>query len=258
MHATQAINNLIEAKMHFDLTGWVVTETLNSAQVEELQRAVDEVQSWGSSVNCLNHFEMTKDGAKLCRTEYFTPFHEGLKKLLTKGEVLAMASTLLGEQAVLYKEKINYKLSGGAGWNPHQDAPAYPFINRHVSCMIAVDDSTIENGCLEIVSGAHGELLAMDKNSCIQSSVVEAMKWQAIELRAGQTMWFHSLTPHRSADNKSDNDRRALYPTFNALREGDLREDYYRLKIEEFEKHSQTGDEVRLSLIDDFRGKKVK
>ena len=220
--------------MHFDLTGWVVTETLNSTQVEELQRAVDEVQSWGSSVNCLNHFEMTKDGAKLCRTEYFTPFH------------------------VLYKEKINYKLSGGAGWNPHQDAPAYPFINRHVSCMIAVDDSTIENGCLEIVSGAHGELLAMDKNSCIQSSVVEAMKWQAIELCAGQTMWFHSLTPHRSADNKSDNDRRALYPTFNALREGDLREDYYRLKIEEFEKHSQTGDEVRLSLIDDFRGKKVK
>jgi len=55
---------------------------------------------------------------------------------------LSIAGALLGEPAVLYKEKINYKLAGGAGYAPHQDAPAYPFIDVHVSCMVAVDDST--------------------------------------------------------------------------------------------------------------------
>ena len=57
--------------------------------------------------------------------------------------MLETASALLVEQAVLYKEKINYKLVGGAGYAPHQDAPAYPFIATHVSCMVAVDDGHI-------------------------------------------------------------------------------------------------------------------
>lgn len=65
----------------------------------------------------------------------------------------------MGEPACLYKEKINYKLVGGAGFLPHQDAPAYPFIKTSISCLIAVDASTIANGCLEVVDGFHQELL---------------------------------------------------------------------------------------------------
>ena len=90
------------------------------------------------------------------------PFHEGLRALLTTGPMLDAASALLGEPAVLYKEKINYKLPGGAGYAPHQDAPAYRFVERHVSCMVAVDDALIDNGCLEVVSGMHHEVLPTD------------------------------------------------------------------------------------------------
>jgi ectoine hydroxylase-related dioxygenase (phytanoyl-CoA dioxygenase family) len=79
--------------------------------------------------------------------------------LAAKGDMLSHASDLLEEQAVLYKEKVNFKLAGGAGWSPHQDAPAYPFITSHVSCMVAVDNATMENGCLEVVSGAHATAL---------------------------------------------------------------------------------------------------
>ena len=68
--------------------------------------------------------------------------------------MLDAASALLGEPAVLYKEKVNYKLPGGAGYAPHQDAPAYPFVAKHVSCLVAIDDAGIDNGCLEVVSGA--------------------------------------------------------------------------------------------------------
>ena len=90
----------------------------------------------------LHHREMTDDGPKLCRSENFVPFHDGLRALLTTGPMLDTASALLGQEAVLYKEKVNYKLAGGAGYAPHQDAPAYPFIDSHVSCMVAVDDAT--------------------------------------------------------------------------------------------------------------------
>ncbi len=158
---------------------------------------------------------------------------------------------------MLYKEKINYKLPGGAGYAPHQDAPAYPFIDAHVSCMVAVDDATLDNGCLEVVSGLHHDVLAMDESGCVSREVVERLDWAAVEVRAGETLWFHSRTPHRSAANRSPSARRALYPTYNAASEGDLREDYYREKLAEFDRRRAEGSHAGVSLIGDFQGRPV-
>jgi hypothetical protein len=46
--------------------------------------------------------------------------------------------------------------------------------------------------------------------------------------------------------------RRALYPTYNAASEGDLRERYYEQKLAEFADADDTGP--RVSLIGDFQG----
>jgi ectoine hydroxylase-related dioxygenase (phytanoyl-CoA dioxygenase family) len=122
--------------------------------------------------------------------------------------------------------------------------------------MVAVDDATVENGCLEIVSGRHAELLATDERGCITASLVADMTWQYAPIKAGQTLWFHSLTPHRSGANRSTRDRRALYPTYNALTEGDLRESYYAEKLQKFGS-AESGERVVLSLIGDFEGRPV-
>jgi hypothetical protein len=106
------------------------------------------------------------------------------------------------------------------------------------------------------VSGRHQGLLDTDERGCITASVVEEMDWQFAPIRAGQTLWFHSLTPHRSGANRSTRDRRALYPTYNALSEGDLRESYYAEKLERFAA-AERGERVVLSLIGDFEGRPV-
>ena len=247
-----------DAVAHFSATGWVLVNTLDAAGVDDLRRAVDDISSWPDNGDgWLHHREMTDAGPKLCRSENFVPFHAGMRALLTGGGLVADASALLGEPAVLYKEKINYKLAGGAGYAPHQDAPAYRFVDAHVSCMLAVDDAGIDNGCLEVVSGRHHELLPMDDTGCIRADVVAELAWEAAPIRAGQCLWFHSRTPHRSGANTSATDRRAIYPTYNALREGDLREAYYRDKLAEFASTAE-GDRVQVSLIGDFQGRAVR
>lgn len=247
----------IEQIAQFNDLGWLITQTLDENQTATLQTWVQEIQDLPDTGPWLHYREQTEHGPKLCRTEYFTPSHDGFRKFLTQGAMINTASSLLGEQAVLYKEKINYKLVGGAGYSPHQDAPAYRFVDIHLSCMVAVDDATIENGCLEVVSGMHKEILPTDDGGCIAQHVVDAMEWFPVELHAGQTLWFHSRTPHRSGDNNSKRDRRALYPTYNALSEGDLREPYYAQKLQEFQDSENTGKKVRVSLINDFRGRPV-
>lgn len=243
---------------HFARNGWLLVRGGDAGAIAEVQGWVDEVAGWPEGDGeWLQYREMTDDGPKLCRSENFVPFHEGLRALLATGPMLDTASALLGEPAVLYKEKINYKLAGGAGYAPHQDAPAYRFVESHVSCMVAVDGASVDNGCLEVVSGRHHELLPTDDSGCIAPEVVAELVWDPVPVEAGDTLWFHSRTPHRSGPNASSRPRRAIYPTYNAAREGDLREAYYRQKLDEFAAAEQAEGRVQVSLIGDFQGRPV-
>lgn len=244
---------------HFRRNGWLVTRTLEGDDVARLRGWVDEVAAWSDGGPWLHYRELTDGGPALCRTENFVPHHDGLRALLTAGPMVEVASALLGEPAVLYKEKINYKLPGGAGYSPHQDAHAYRFVDVHVSCMVAIDDATEANGCLEVVSGAHTELLPVDERGCIPDDVVASLAWMPVEVRAGDALWFHSRTPHRSGPNRSGMPRRAMYPTYNAASAGDLRTEYYEAKLAELAAAASVdGDRVAVSLIGDFEGRPVR
>jgi ectoine hydroxylase-related dioxygenase (phytanoyl-CoA dioxygenase family) len=75
-----------------------------------------------------------------------------------------------------------------------------------------------------------------------------------VSVPAGATLWFHSRTPHRSGPNRSARPRRALYPTYNAAREGDRRAEYYAAKAAAFAA-ATPGDRAQVSLIGDFEGR---
>jgi hypothetical protein len=243
---------------HFRAHGWVAVDALDAATTARLPRWVDEVASLPDGAGgVLQHYEGTDDGRLLCRSENFVPVHEGLRNLLCRGPMIEVAGALLGEPAVLYKEKVNYKLAGGAGYSAHQDAPAYPMIGCHVSAMVAIDAADASNGALEVVSGCFDAVLPLDERGCITEAVAATLDWQVVPLRVGQTLWFHSRTPHRSAANRSAVPRRALYPTYNAASEGDRRAEYYATKQAVFAGDQPPGDRARVSLIGDFEGRPV-
>ena len=244
------------AAREFAVRGWVVVDAVPPAAKEQLARWADEVAGLPDSAGVWHHRELTERGPQLCRTEHFLEAHAGLRGLLGAGPLVAIAGALIGEPAVLYKEKVNYKLPGGAGHSPHQDAPAYPMIDAHVSAMIAIDDSDDGNGGLDVVSECFDAVLPADGRGCVRSDVAATLDWQAVALRAGDTLWFHSRTPHRSGANGSDRARRAFYPTYNAAREGNRRAEYYAAQSVAFAGRGP-GDRALVSLIDDFEGRPV-
>jgi 2-aminoethylphosphonate dioxygenase len=249
---TRGWNPLID---HFRTYGWVVVDAIDGETAAALPRWTGEVAALPEGPGgVLQHYEGTDDGPQLCRSERFVDVHTPLRELLCRGRLPEIAGALLGEPAVLYKEKVNHKLPGGAGYSPHQDAPAYPMIDVHVSAMIAVDDADATNGGLEVVSSCFDRVLPVDDRGCIRSSIVDTLLWEPVPLRAGQTLWFHSRTPHRSGPNRSQLPRRAIYPTYNAAREGDRRADYYSTKERAFAA-SEPNDRALVSLIGDFEGR---
>lgn len=231
-----------------------VPGVITGKELDYLRDSIDNISRlYDGERGVMQHFERTVDGARICRSERLIEAHSGLADLINGEHLLGMAGELLGEPAVLYKEKVNYKLAGGAGFAPHQDAPAYPFIATHLTCMIAIDSASPSNGCLEMVAARHDEVLPMDDAGCIRPDLADAMVWTPISVEAGDLLWFHSYTPHRSSSNTSPHDRRAVFCTYNAQREGDLRQAYYDEKMAQFTGQHE-GHHTRVSLIGDFRG----
>ena len=204
-----------------------------------------------SSPKWMNHFEYINGKPNLCRTEDFVPYHNQFKKLLTDGKIYKLLSQLFNEEVVLYKEKINYKLPGGAGYSPHQDAVAYPFIKKHATCLIPIDDSNESNGCIYFSPWPYNDnLLEIDpKNGCIPESISKELKWIPCEAKNGDLVIFSSYTPHFSNKNFSNFSRRALYATYNSLNEGDMRDEYYVKKKKKLSDNSS-----RISIIGHFQG----
>lgn len=230
--------DLLPPEMHQKLSDWVEDISRPSSPGEER----------------FHYFEATDFGHQLCRTERFLADHRELRDLLTLGEPKRIASELLGDPAIVYKEKVNYKGPGGAGFTPHQDATAYDFVKRHVTCLIAVDPMTLENGCLEFSDYGKDELMPTDGSGCIEAAYANTLHWRPIMLPAGGALFFTSYVPHRSGPNLSQHSRRALYITYAPASEGDLREDYYRNR-DRLMAETNAITPGRISTIGHFQGK---
>ena len=173
----------------------------------------------------------------LCRTENFANHHPGFDNLLRGPRILHLLEQLAGEPMLLFKEKINYKLSGSGGFAPHIDSTAYTHIKnvKHLTILLAVDAATMTNGGLEVVPGSHEMVVPITVgDNCIEPAWVKQANWTPCELQAGELLVFGSYLAHRSGANRSQVDRKAVYATYNSAREGDLYEDYYKDRAKEW------------------------
>lgn len=192
-----------------------------------LERCVDDVERW--PVQRGRHMVYAEENGLLSRIENFVPLHPALGELVRRGRLFRAVCVLLGERAVLFKDKINFKLPGGGEFKAHQDVQAgwLRYAPRFISAMIAIDPATVENGCLEITSGRHREGLIGDAWAPLSGSQEAAMRFVPAPCQPGDVIFFDGQTPHRSAVNRSRTRRRALYLTWSPRSSGDQRARYF-------------------------------
>lgn len=220
---------------HWRQHGYVVLRDALGPLADEIQAWTEDLARWPETPGkWMKWFEKTDTDARLlCRVEDFVPYHPKLAGFLNSEAVLQVLSALMGEPAVLYKEKINFKLPGGAGYGAHQDTPAFGTFGHtvHITMMVPVDDAHPDNGCLEMVRDhPRGTMLAQAEDGTIDPTVANALSWTPLPARRGDLVFFDSFVPHRSAANQSPRPRRALYVTYNKAAEGDYRNAYFRQK----------------------------
>lgn len=170
-----------------------------------------------------------KGGKILSRIEKFTESHEKLKAFVYDDKTLGRAGELLGGPAVLFKEKINFKMPGGGGFKPHQDIqPGWDdYAKYFLSVLVTIDDSHAKNGCLELAAGHHKRGLIGRRWEPLEGKELEGIVFQKYPMKPGDVAYFDCFVPHQSEPNLTDTARRNLYLTFNRASEGDHREKYF-------------------------------
>ena len=158
---------------------------------------------------------------------------EGFHDLFWNPAFTRAASQLLGDVSVrLWHDQLFCKPAhhgGVVAW--HQDYSYWTCTRpmQHLTCWVALDDATTENGCLNYIPGSHrwGLLdrpnLAGDMNGLMEFLNDEqkaAFKPIPIELKKGYATFHHPLLVHGSHENKSERSRRAF--VLNAFADGTM------------------------------------
>ena len=139
---------------------------------------------------------------------------------------------MLGGEVYHYHSKLTAKEPRvGGAWEWHQDygywyhnGCVYPYM---ASVMLALDHSTRENGCLQVLRGSHhagrvdhgvlpGEQVGADPRRVEQ--MLKQLELVYAEMSPGDGLFFHSNVMHRSDQNRSENRRWTVLFCYNAAR----------------------------------------
>ena len=135
---------------------------------------------------------------------------------------------LLGDEVYHYHHKMICKEPRvGGAWAWHQDYGSWynnGCLFPHMgSCMIAVDEATKANGCLQVLKGSHhigridhgkvGDQTGADPERV--QAARERLELVHVELAPGSAVFFHANLLHRSDQNKSENPRWAFICCYN-------------------------------------------
>jgi len=218
----------------FERDGYLLVRNLfDAAEMRDIIAWTDDIAAWPEVPGqYMMYFEQSRrePGRRILnRIEDIEPYHAGFSDLFLGEKLQGVAAELLGEPAVLYKDKINFKMPGGDGFRAHQDVQAGwdTYAGLHITALVSIDASTPANGCLEMAAGMHRAGLLGDKWKPLDENTLE---YTAIPTQPGDAVFFDSYAPHRSGPNMTDSPRRVLYVTYNRLSEGDQRRRYYRDK----------------------------
>jgi len=250
-----------QQKREFKELGFIVIPAFYSG--EEIAR----IAAWISELDHIQpepgkeamYFEQSRISGDniLVRVENFLGDHnpEVTAQILSK-KTRDCLEDLLGEEAVLFKDKINYKLPGCRPDKLHQDQAAgwNTFSDWFISMAIVVDENRKDNAAITFMSSGNYERQLMTEEW--QPLTHDAPPYQPeeeytlLEAKPGTVIFFDSYVPHGSPANNSDSDRRNIYLTFNRAAEGDMRARYYAEKWKNYPpndaRHARSSDTFRV------------
>jgi phytanoyl-CoA hydroxylase len=146
----------------------------------------------------------------------FTRFDARLLAIAEKPELLALIGRLMDGPPVRFQDMALIKpprLGREKPWHQDHAYFDFPLGTRIVGVWIALDEATVENGCMHVLPGAHSDgpiphFQRRDWQIC--DTEMLGRRSTAVPLQAGGCLLFDGLLPHGTPHNHSTARRHAL------------------------------------------------
>jgi hypothetical protein len=201
--------------------GWLIPDfRLSASEIAHLRRVLDDLIAANPEVRpekLVSAHVVGAGGGK--NTEGVSGSDEFLK-LAMHPEIVEMVSDVLGDEIILWGCHIFCKPAGDGMETPwHQDGHYWP-IRPLATCTVwvALDDSTIENGCLRVVPRSHKDKVVLPHMQEDRTDLVLNLRTKAeafnpedavdVQLQAGQ-MSMHDVYMIHGANVNRSTKRRA-------------------------------------------------
>ena len=221
--------------------GWAAVPGFFSPEkMAEIDRFTDETEALpevsGAQMVYREPSLLDPEARVIQRIEDFCPHHPGFDAVVRGGRLQRAIEQLLGGPAVLFKDKINFKMPGGGGFAPHQDQQAgwSAYAPLFVTAMVSIDAATIDNGCLEVGASPRQTGLIGREWAPLTPADMSGFDLVPVPTSPGDVLFFDSYVPHASKPNLSGGRRRILYLTYNCASHGDHRARYFADKRSSF------------------------
>ena len=145
--------------------------------------------------------------------------------------LLSITRGLLGPRVKVFRDQALFKPPGGQAKPPHQDQSYFRVkpIDDLVTAWIALDDATLDNGCMCYVPGSHKHgifPITQDPDRPVHHipdvGDLDFPDPVPVAVPAGSAIFHHGCTLHHSDENRSDRWRKAIifhYSTSDAKSE---------------------------------------
>ncbi len=220
--------NRFDNSARFEKDGFLVIPHLFSAQ--ETARLKTEIQAVVETVRQEKEAAGEDWQAMMQVGVYVSVAHRNAfyRNAVADPRILDLLEPILGPDIEFLSDKAVFKdhdADFGSPW--HQDHPYWQGSHK-VSLWVALDDATIENGCLKVVPGSHLEAVEHADVSDgkgfghrLESGAAQNERAVSVPIAAGGAIVFHDLTLHASHANTAGTDRWVWIPTYRSLHHND-------------------------------------
>jgi phytanoyl-CoA hydroxylase len=208
-----------EQRREFEEDGFfVLHDVFTPEEMGDLARVIEVYHARHEEQIREEQKEGSKEGISRAGEISFTAFlaeeDAAIRAFVTRPEFVAIATQLLGPDVDLYWNQSVFKGPEGDKEFPwHQDdgyTPVEP--SPYLTLWLALNDATLENGCISVLPGSHKRGRAPHRPSPIGLVCHEAddpNQGVPVPVPAGSMAVFPSLTMHKSGVNRSKGTRKA-------------------------------------------------
>ncbi len=209
-------------------------QLLSQSEVEELRRQVEAIADgeypYPSELirfqpqSATGHLQDVPRHDRLYQIRYPHRHHPAFLEHARNANILDVVGELMGPDIVLYNTQVIFKPPFyGADVPWHQDSAYWPIDPPDlVSCWVALEEATVQNGCMRFIPASHRQGLVEHREcrvlshasggtaSAVMQAQVDESQVVYAPMPAGHCSFHHSLTLHNTLVNKTPTRRRAV------------------------------------------------